>query len=256
MHSFRIRPDGFKDARKRMLLWTIPAVILGLGVGSMSVWVNTDTRSSAVKPAYVTDYANDPLDYIVYLPIVVFIAVLGFGMYRGLKRMKKLFGSYELSITDNLISREQLNTPTISIYINEVQEIVKRRRGGYFIKGEKASDLIIVPKQIEDPEQLEQVLEKIKPIASKGKGLTQLKLQAYLTLVSLGLLICVNVTENKVIVALAGTLFIAITIYNFIQTLKSKNVDYRTKRNRWVSLLAVLFVIFVMIMKLTNYSFF
>lgn len=256
MHSFRIRPDGFKVARKRMLLWGLPAVIIGLGFGSMTLWINNGTRNSTVKPAYVTESSTDPLEYIVYLPILVFIAVIGFGMYRGLIKLKKLLESYELSITDNLISREQLNTPTISIYVNKVQEIVKRRRGGYYIKGEKASDLIIVPKYIENIEQLEIVLEKIKPIAAKGKGLEKLKLQALLTFVSLGLLICVNTVSNKLIVAIAGSLFIGITIYNFIQTQKSKNVDYRTKRTRWISLLASLFVLYVMFSKLTDYRYF
>jgi hypothetical protein len=66
----------------------------------------------------------------------------------------------------------------------------------------------------------------------------------------------VNTVSNKLIVAIAGSLFIGITIYNFIQTQKSKNVDYRTKRTRWISLLASLFVLYVMFSKLTDYRYF
>ena len=85
-----------------------------------------------------------------------------------------------------------------------------------------------------------------------GKGTAQLKLQAYLGFASLALLICVNVSFNKIVVAIAGTVFLAVTVYNFIQAQKSKNIDYRTKRTRWISLVLSFFVIYVMYIKLTG----
>jgi hypothetical protein len=255
MQSFRIRPDGFKEIKKKLLLYSIPGLVLGLAIGGLTIWTNSGNKYRSVNPEYVTDYSTELIDYIVYLPVVIFITILGFGINRMLKRAKKMLDSYELTISDNLIAREQLNTPTISIYLTEVQEIIKRKKGGFYIKGEKATDLIMVPKQIEHPEQLELALEKIKPIATKGKAAGQLKLQALLGLASLGLLICVNVSFNKIVVAIAGTLFLAVTIYNFIQAQKSKNIDYRAKRTRWFSLLLSFFVIYVMIMKITGKHF-
>lgn len=255
MHSFRIRPDGFKEIRKKMLLYSIPGIVLGLGIGGLTIYTNTMNSHNYVKPEYVSDHSMEPIDYIAYLPIVIFISILGFGLKRMLKRAERMFDSYELTISENLIAREQLNTPTISIYLTEVQEIIKRKKGGFYIRGEKATDLIIVPKQIEHPEQLELVLEKIKPITSKGKGTAQLKLQTLLVLASLALLICVNVSLNKIVVVTSGTLFLGITIYNFIQAQKNKNIDYRTKRTRWISLLLSFFVVYVMIFKLTGKHF-
>jgi hypothetical protein len=252
MHSFRIRPDGYKIVKRKMLIYAIPVTVIGILIGSIPNYImSAGDKNDTIKPE--TYYADNSIDWLIYLPFVAFAAVIVFGMYRGLARVKKMFESYELSITENLIAREQFNTPTISIYLNEVQEIVKRKNGSYFIKGLKANDLILVPKLIENPAQLESVLETIKPIASKGKGTAQLKLQGILTFISLGLMICVNTVENKIIVATAGTLFIAIWTYNFILTQKSKNVDYRTKRIRWIGLLALLLVIFMMLLKLTDY---
>lgn len=255
MLTFRIKPNGYKEIRKKILLFSIPGFILGLVITGISIYTNTINRSNDVTPEHVPDHSLELIDLIAYLPIVIFIAILGFGLKRMLKKTKKVLDSYELTISENLIAREQLNTPTISIYLTEVQEIIKRKKGGFYIKGEKARDLIIVPKQIENPEQLELALEKIRPLVSKGKGADQLKWQALLSLASIGLLITVNVSFNEIVVAVAGTLFLGITVYNFIQAQKSKNIDYRTKRTRWISLVLSFFVIYVMYIKLTGNHF-
>ncbi|HEY1202888.1 MAG TPA: hypothetical protein VGE79_18015, partial [Niastella sp.] len=91
-----------------------------------------------------------------------------------------------------------------------------------------------------------------KPLVSKGKAADQLKWQALLGLASMALLITVNVSLNKTVVAICGTLFLGLTVYNFVQAQKSKNIDYRTKRTRWISLVLSFFVIYVMYIKLTG----
>lgn len=255
MLTFKIKPDGFKEIRKRILLFSIPAFVLGIVITGVSMYTSTMNRSDDVKPGYAPEQSIQLIDVIAYLPMVIFIAILAFGLTRMLKKAKKTLDSYELTISENLIAREQLNTPTISIYINEVQEIIKRKKGGFYIKGEKARDFIIVPKQIENPEQLELALEKIKPLVSKGKGINQLKWQALLNLASLALLITLNVSFNHIIVAISGTLFLAITVYNFIQAQKSKNIDYRTKRTKWIGLVLSFFAIYIMYIKLTGNHF-
>lgn len=163
-----------------------------------------------------------------------------------------MFESFELQISDNLIARERLNTPTISIYLKDVQEVVKCKNGSFLVRGANANDLIIIPKQIDDYDQLETALAQIKPITAKSKKAVMQKIQALLVLVGVGLMICVNTANNKIIVAIAATGFTAIMIWNLVQTQKSKNIDYRTKRNRWVALLAVAAVIYLAVQKLTG----
>lgn len=244
MHSFKIGPDGYKQVRKRLLLLSLPAAIIVFLITNISSWIKISNGNTASLPASY---------YLISLiPVLVFIAVLSFGIYRSLIRVKKMFDSYELLITDKLISREQLNTPTVSIYLTEVQEIIRQKNGSYLIKGAKANDLIMVPKQIENPEQLEVILDQIKPMGTKGKVTNQLRVQALLNLAALALMLCVFNFDNKIIVAVAGILCIGLSIFNFIRTQKSKNVDYRTKRIRWINLLALLVVIYFMIFKLTG----
>lgn len=251
MHSFKIRPDGYKNVRKKMLLWGIPIMLTGVVI---SFQIALQSNGSDVSAAY---NSNNYLDWLVYIiPFVLILSFASFGLYRSLGRVKKMFASYELLITDNLISREVVNTPTISIYVNEVQEIIRHRNGSYMIKGTKANDLILVPKQIENREQLELILDQIKPVTTKGKAITQIRLLAVLSFINLGLMWCVFAVDNKTIVAIAGTLFFVIFIYNFIRIQKSKNIDYRTKKTRWISFLALLVVLYFLITKLTGSTLF
>jgi hypothetical protein len=197
--------------------------------------------------------ADTSLDWTLFLtPFLVLSGIVAFSFYSSLRRLKAMFESYELQISDNLIAREQLNTPAISIYLSEVQEIIKRKNKSFLVRGKTTRDLIWIPAQIENYEQLEAALEQIKPVTNKGKTTSWIKIQALLSLVSIGLMICVYSVENKIIVGVAGTLFAGIYIYSFIQTQKSKNVDYRTKRFRWIILLVVASVLGTAVMKLIN----
>jgi len=247
MHSFKIRPDGYKQVRNRILLLTLPVAIIVFVIANFSGWINFSRNADSLPGYYYL---------VAFLPFLIFIGILSFGIYRSIARVKKMFDSYELLITNNLISREQLNTPTISIYLNEVQEIIRHKNGSYIIKGAGANDIILVPKQIENREQLEVVLDQIKPVATKGKVTNQLRAQALLNLAALVLMLGVFNFDNKIIVAVAGVLCIGLSIFNFIRTQKSKNVDYRSKRIKWINLLSLLIVVYVMIFKLTGSTLF
>lgn len=192
-------------------------------------------------------------ELLLLLAIVVMAMGAGaFTLYRILSKLKTMFESFELQISDNLIARERLNTPTISIYLKDVQEVVKCKNGSFLVRGANANDLIIIPKQIDDYDQLETALAQIKPITAKSKKAVMQKIQALLVLVAVGLMICVNTVNNKIIVAIAATGFTAIMIWNLVQTQKSKNIDYRTKRSRWIALLAVAAIIYLAVQKLTS----
>src|SRR5689334_14981655 len=118
MLTFRIKPDGFKEIRKKLLMRGILFSLLSLGLASVIGMVNTSGKSDTIKPAiYYSENSTDLL--VTMIPTVVFIAVITFSFIRALKRAKKMYESYELTISDNLIAREQINTPTISIYLTE-----------------------------------------------------------------------------------------------------------------------------------------
>jgi hypothetical protein len=78
------------------------------------------------------------------------------------------------------------------------------------------------------------------------------KYQSLTALLVVGLMLCVYMVNNKIIVALAGTIFTAIMISSFVKIRSSKNVDHRTKKIVWWGLIVLASVITVMIFKLTG----
>jgi heme/copper-type cytochrome/quinol oxidase subunit 2 len=253
MLTFKIPPKGIKEIRKKMLIYGIPFSFISIAIALLITFSIDYDQNDQIKPASDLYDTSNPYDWITWaLPIVVVFSVAGFSMFRTVRRVKKTYESYELTISENLIAREQLNTPTISIYLAEVQEIIKRKNKGFIVRGKTNRDMILIPAQIENYEQLETALEQIKPIATKGKTTSWIKTQRSMGLLAIALMICVYTVENKIIVGVAAVLFTAFFIYSFINIQKSKNVDYSTKRSRWVTLIVVLSVLGLTIMKLMD----
>jgi hypothetical protein len=238
MQVFKIRQDGFKEIRKKMLSRSIPLLLIAGIVGITISTINSKQKGNDIN----------------VLPIIipVIAAALGFGIYRGVNRQKALFESYTLTITNNLLTREQLNTPTISIYFNDIKEIAKHKNGSFTIIGKETVDIIGVPVQIEDYLQLETALQQIKPIVVKDKVSFMEKYQSLTGFLTVGLMLCVYTINNKIIVALTGSALVALIVWSFIKIRSSKNVDRKTKRTVWWVVLVLASVIAVMFFKLTG----
>lgn len=238
MQIFKIRQDGFKEVKKQILVRTIPIMLIAVTVGITISSINSKDKATDIN--------------ILLIIIALAAASIGFGLYRGVNKQRVLFESFTLTITNNLITREQLNTPTISIYFNEVKEIVRHKNGSFTIKGKETGDLIGIPAQIDNPAQLETALQQIKPIAVIDEVSFMEKYQSLTGFVTLGLMLCVYTVNNKIVVALTGTAFVALMVWSFIKIRNSKNLDNKTKRIVWWGLLVVASVISVMIFKLTG----
>ncbi len=119
--KFQITEGSFKTLRKKAVLETIPILLIAATVG---ITVSTINNIKVGKDVNV-------------LPIVIplVLASLGVGLFLGVNRQKKSFESYTLTISNNLVTREQPNIPMVSLYFNEIQKIVKHKNGGFVIKG-------------------------------------------------------------------------------------------------------------------------
>ena len=236
MQVFKIREDGFKEIQKLVLTRTIPLLLI------------TFTAALFLLPKK----PDAPNILPFYIPVV--ILMVSISIYRGIKRRKKIFDSYTLTITNNLVTREQFNTATISIYFNDIIEIARHKNGGFSIKGKDAADLIGIPAQVANYAQLEAALQAIQPIVVKDKVPFLQKYPAVIGLVTIGLMVCVYRVNNKIIVGLAGSLLVTLMIWSLVKIQSSKNVDSRTKKSAWIVLIVLASVIGVMILKLTGFA--
>ncbi len=240
MQVFKIKEGGFKEIKKQMLIRSLPTILIAVVVAIVINSINSGDKAAEVN----------------VLPFVIPIVAIsiGIGIYRGIERQRKLFESYTLTISSNLVRREQFNTPTISIYTDEVQTITQNPNGSFIIKGKDAADLIIVPAQIDNYTQLEAILQSIQPLQVKDKTSFLQKYQSVVGLLTIGLMLCVYTVNNKVVVAITGTLLIALLTWSFVKIIGSKNVDRKTKSGAWWVLLVLASIIAVMIVKLAGIS--
>ena len=77
MKVFKIRQDGFKEIRKKMLLRSIPMLLIAGAVGITISTINSKQKE------------NDANVLPIVIPVIA--ATLGFGIYRGISRQKALF---------------------------------------------------------------------------------------------------------------------------------------------------------------------
>lgn len=165
---------------------------------------------------------------VIILPAVLFALVVG--IYRGRKRQLQLMQSYTLTLTSNLITREQLNTATITFYANEIKSIHKHSTGGFTVKGRGSGDTIIIPPLMERSSDLEALLAHFSRLDVVDRRSLLQRILPYAGFVSGALMLCVAVVENKVVLIISGTLLVAILSWSFIKFRDDKNIDAKTKR--------------------------
>ena len=235
MQQFKITPDGFKEIKKRLLLRVIPLMLVAVTVG---IFITSQNQSA------------DALSLIIAIPFIA--AAVIFGLYRGINRQKDLYESYTLILTDNLVRREQLNTPTISIYYNDIQEIIKSNNGNFVIKGPDAKNPITVSAQIDNYVLLENELNQIKPITVKSSDSPVQKFQFLFVILTLALMASVYLVSNKIVVFISGASVIGILLWSLVRIHTNKNIDVKTKRASWLVLIVIASIIAIMYNKLTG----
>lgn len=226
--EFRFSPGGFKVIRKRVLIRVVPVILVFATLG-------------VLLPSFSNSTYFD--DYTIAFVAPFVLALMGFSLWRGLKKQQESLESFVLTIEDNVITRQQLNMEEVSIYFHEIEAIAKNKLGVIVIRG-LDNDVICVPAQVERYEELEKILGEQKSFGSMAAATTRSqKLGPYLALLGIVAMITLIVSDNKIVVGIAGPLTIAFYTWNLVQIRKNKNIDVKTKRNSWFTL----FVIFAML---------
>jgi hypothetical protein len=236
MQQFKIRQDGFKEIRKAILIKTIPISLLTAFGGLAASYFTTSGQQGDVNV------------FPFIIPII--LGALAFGLYRGINRQKEIFDSYRLTLDNNGITREQHNTPTINISKADLSEIIKNPNGSFTIKGNSTVNVIGVPSQIDDYENLEISLAEIRQISTKNNEPFLQKFRALLSILVIGLMASVYISKDKIIVGISGTVLLVVLGYSFFEVQRSKNIDSKTKKGMWWLILVTVSIIGVMFYKL------
>ncbi|HXB93376.1 MAG TPA: hypothetical protein VNU72_13855 [Puia sp.] len=219
MQQFKISEEAYKQYRKKWLAIFIPSVFLITG--------------GAVTLSFVSDKSD-----LHSLPFALGAVVLflSFSIYNSAKKQKKLMLSYCITISEGEITREQLNTPGLTINFMEIKEIVKTRKGSFMIKGRTRTDLIVIPFIIDDHAAMEQQLATLAPITIRTKDPLYVKYRWVWAFLPLAMMAAVYLSNNKIIVGICGVALIGFFIWLFYEFRVSKNITTKARRRSWVYL--------------------
>jgi len=234
MKVYKIKEGGFNEVRKQMLRKTLPVYAFVLIGGSLMPFFGPANKDG--------DMSTWPI------VLVGMAVVLGFSYYRGINKQRGVFESYTLTISDITVICDQDGRPSISLYHSEVQAIYRNKNGSFTIRGKYPTDVIGVPAQMENYDELEATLQHIKPItANPQKNLATKGLA--LSLLSIASMVTVVIAYNKIIVSIAAVIFIALAGWGFYAVQTNKNIDTRTKRNSLWLILVIASITYAAIAK-------
>lgn len=238
IEQFAIQENGFNQIRKKILRNSILFGSIAIFAGLFISIYNSYGQESQVNTV------------LLVAPII--IAAFCYGIFKAIRNQKELFSSFRLLIDADKITREQALTPTISIPISEIREIIKSAKGGFIIKGKSTQDIIIVPPQIDNPEKLESRLSSLIDLTFKGNKSFAQKYPWLFPPLMIILMIVVYVSNNKILVGISGTILTFGLIYSLVVTQRSKHVDKRTKTSMWLVLVALFSIIAITLAKLIS----
>lgn len=223
MEQFGIRENGYQDflhqtRPKRYLTGLLMLVIV---VGFF----------------YTKDFnlPENKLQVIIALAIMVIVFVIVKAKVD--KQLRETFESLTISFDGQMITREQYDTPTITLLRTEINEIIQDQYGGFKIIGESRRDLIKIPAQINDNDNLWQLLNKIKPVVFKTQPLiTPEEMGSAATVITP--MAFILYTDNKEIIILSTIILVFAIIYEIIKAQQDRNLDYNGKRKKWLLLIS------------------
>lgn len=240
MQQFKISEDAYKRFRKKGLMILIPLAVVGV-----IVLVVTSIMQERNSEFQTWPYAL-PILFLLY----------GWFFFRSLKRQKTLLLSYRITLTEHDITREQMNTPTLTINFMEIKEIIKTKKGNFMIQGLHRTDAIHIPYWIENADQLEAALQRFAPITDRASVPLYVWNRSLVSVFGLAMLLVVEFAENKIIVGTCAVLGITALIWAFYETYISKNLPANVRRKSWSMLLLILVIAYLAYQKLTGHILF
>jgi len=189
-----------------------------------------------------------------YTPWIVFGALavyFTFSLTRMFKKQKTMLESYRLTITENEITREQMNTPPLTISFMEVKEIMKTRKGSFIVRGISKTDLIQIPAWVDDTAGIEEQLKTFSTVTTAKNFMRRQYGALAIRLLGLAMLIVIGVVKDQLIVGICGALLIGLIIWGLNEIRVNKNMPTNAKRRSMVvfTLIAIV-VVFNLISKL------
>jgi len=218
MKQYLIGEEGVKKFRKRYFNIFLPVAVIGMAI-PLTINLMSIHKDEGTTP------------WIIVGAVLVYI---GFSLTRMFRKQKKMLESYRLTITENEIIREQMNTPPLTISFMEVKEIMKTRKGSFLVRGISRTDLIQIPCWVDDVAGLEEQLKSFSTVTT-AKNFMRLQYGVLaIRLLALAMLIVISTVDDKLVVGVCGVALIGLIIWGLNEIRVNKNITINAKRRSTV----------------------
>ncbi len=190
-------------------------------------------------------------DLSQWLLVTIFLlGLIGYVIFKSIKRQREIYNSYLLTAGDDYLSRTQNGLSEITLLFSEITEITKDKYGNLLIRGQKTGQYIAVSAFLENYEEVNKLLQTVQPISQSNPKKTLQKYPLLLPLIVVSSMIAVCLSNNKVIVALSGIVFIVLIIFSFYKIRTSTLIDARIKDKSWWILIVLVSIIYMICTKI------
>jgi hypothetical protein len=180
---------------------------------------------------------------------IIFVIITS---YRSAKKTKEVYHSHRLIIEADHLSRNQSNLLPVTIPFNEITQITEDKRGILIIRGQEG-DAIAASPYLENYDKVKKILQTLHPITQPEIKNIFYKYPTLLTLLMIGCIVVIYISNNKIIVALSGGATLGIMAWLFYKINTTRQIDVDIKRNSWAIILtfaavvaAIYYKVFVM----------
>lgn len=240
MTSFHLSPKGFNAIKKQIIQRIAFMALIIAPVGFAASYFNTSNTAIDVS---IWDIA----------PLFLFIitGVMAFSTFISIRRQRRIWNSYLLSVNYYTIKRTAENTPPISLHRNDITEIMELPNGDIWVKSTKNTDQIYIHHAIEERETLLEFLNDFKPIQQQKASKSHQK-SILVTLGAAALMFTFFIIQIPTIKIPLGIVLSALLLWSFYEVQRNKNIDRKTKMSSYLIFLVLFSVIGQMILVLTH----
>lgn len=233
---FKLDTKQYPALRKKIISRTIISMVIALGVISFITFKDTAKDDLTISICLISGL----LLYYLYI------------LFKSVKKRKKIYESYTLTIDELNITRSQDGISDLQIPVSEISTIEKTSDSRFLIIGKSKALLerISIPYQICDYDRVEEILANFKPVTIKTKPNYAEKYRLLIILALIIPMLCVYVVDNKIVVSVSAAITVTIFIYSMFYMAKYRNTIKSWKRALWLYPLVLISILVVTYLKL------
>ncbi|WEA02966.1 hypothetical protein [Mucilaginibacter sp. SJ] len=233
---FRLNPESYPALRKRIIIRTTLLMLI--------VW-------GGVSFILLKDGDEDGTGLWFVVGMALFY---GYLIFKTSKKRRKIYGSYTLIIDELNITRKQDGLKDMQIPLSEITIIEKNAENRFVIRGKSKApfERILIPRQVEGYDRVEEILAGIKPIEINLKPNYLEKYGLLITLIFMAPILGVYIVDNKIIVSICAVLAVTMLVYSMFYMSKYKNTVKSWKRTLWFLPLIIISILVVVYFKLIS----